>query len=91
MNLEIDWKRRFDHMQQHTGQHLISALLDKLDNATTSWNLGEEISFVELERPVTDKELSEVENQCNQLIRENKSVKVEMLKDKSELRAGCKG
>ena len=91
MNLEIDWKRRFDHMQQHTGQHLISALFDKLDNATTSWNLGEEISFVELERPITEKELSEVENQCNQLIRENKSVKVEMLKDKSELRAGCKG
>ena len=32
-----------------------------------------------------------IENQCNQLIRENKGVKVEMLKDKSELRAGCKG
>ena len=50
-----------------------------------------EKSFVELERPITDEEMISIENQCNQLIRENKGVKVEMLKDKSELRAGCKG
>ena len=28
VELEIDWSRRFDHMQQHTGQHLISAIFD---------------------------------------------------------------
>ena len=44
-----------------------------------------------MERPITDEEMISIENQCNQLIRENKGVKVEMLKDKSELRAGCKG
>jgi len=90
VELEIDWRRRFDHMQQHTGQHLISALFDATSNATTSWNLGEEISYVELERPVTQLELTQVEAKCNELIRANKAVNVEMLKDASELRAGCK-
>merc|ERR1711892_556410 len=56
----------------------------------TSWNLGEEISYVELERPVTQLELEQVEAKCNELIRANKAVNVEMLKDASELRAGCK-
>ena len=38
----VDWKRRFDHMQQHTGQHLISALFEKLYNIeTSSWWMAE--------------------------------------------------
>lgn len=46
---KIDWERRFDHMQQHSGQHLISAVLEKEFNYTTvSWWLGEEVSYVEL-------------------------------------------
>ena len=35
---KVDWKRRFDHMQQHSGQHLISAYFEKLHNMDTlSW------------------------------------------------------
>ena len=35
---KVDWKRRFDHMQQHSGQHLISAYFEKLLNMDTlSW------------------------------------------------------
>ncbi len=38
---EIDWERRFDHMQQHSGQHLLSAIADhKYGFKTTSWDLG---------------------------------------------------
>ena len=37
----IDWNRRFDHMQQHSGQHLLSAIADlKYGYKTTSWDLG---------------------------------------------------
>ena len=61
------------------------------NNATTSWNLGEEVSFVELERPITEENMKNVEDICNNLIRENRNVTVEMLKTKDELRAGCKG
>ena len=38
---EIDWTRRFDHMQQHTGQHVLSAAFDRLfDNRTTSFHMN---------------------------------------------------
>lgn len=46
---KIEWERRFDHMQQHSGQHLISAVLEREFNfVTVSWWLGEEVSYVEL-------------------------------------------
>src|ERR1700694_4702833 len=31
----IDWSRRFDHMQQHTGQHVLSAVIERLHQVTT--------------------------------------------------------
>jgi len=53
----VDWKRRFDHMQQHSGQHIISAVFESQFNvATTSWWMAENgdegkvgVSFVELD------------------------------------------
>ena len=46
---EIDWDRRFDHMQQHTGQHVLSAAFDRLfDNQTTSFHMGAELSTIDL-------------------------------------------
>ena len=41
LDAEIDWARRFDHMQQHHGQHLLSAAFDKLGAPTVSFHLGE--------------------------------------------------
>ena len=41
VEVSVDWERRFDHMTQHSGQHLITAIADKtLGAPTTSWNLG---------------------------------------------------
>ena len=46
----LDWERRFDHMQQHTGQHLLSALAqDRFGWLTTAFHLGPEVSDVELD------------------------------------------
>lgn len=46
---QINWERRFDHMQQHSGQHLITAVIDqKFQFGTVSWWLGEEVSYIEL-------------------------------------------
>lgn len=45
----IDWERRFDHMQQHTGQHVLSAVLaERLGLATVSVHLGSEASTIDL-------------------------------------------
>jgi Ser-tRNA(Ala) deacylase AlaX len=48
--LELDWDRRYDHMQQHTAQHLLSAIAqDRYGWATTSFHLGAELCDVELD------------------------------------------
>src|SRR6188768_2977447 len=50
----IDWTRRFDHMQQHTGQHVLSAAFDRvLDNRTMSFHMGGESSTIDLAREVS--------------------------------------
>src|SRR3954447_1130167 len=53
--LRLDWPRRFDHMQQHTAQHLLSALAaDRFGWETTSFHLGERTCDVELAVPALD-------------------------------------
>jgi Ser-tRNA(Ala) deacylase AlaX len=50
--LTLDWERRYDHMQQHTAQHLLSALaLERFGWATRSFHLGAETSDIELDTP----------------------------------------
>lgn len=48
----IDWPRRFDHMQQHTGQHLLSAVFqERFGLVTVSFHLGETVSTIDLRGP----------------------------------------
>jgi len=48
----IHWPRRFDHMQQHTGQHLLSAVLqERFGLPTVSFHLGESVSTIDLRGP----------------------------------------
>jgi len=81
LKCSIDWKRRIDHMQQHSGQHLLSAVLDaKFGFKTTSWDLGKSISHVELNTPkISSEQMSEVEDECNERIRNAKNVQVHYL------------
>ena len=60
---EIDWARRFDHMQQHTGQHLLSAVFEELFGLrTVSFHLGAESSTIDLEGgPVEPRRCVEAE------------------------------
>jgi alanyl-tRNA synthetase len=50
VSLVLDWARRFDHMQQHTAQHLLTALAqDRFGWATTAFHLGQQTSDIELD------------------------------------------
>lgn len=50
MRLELDWERRFDHMQQHTAQHLLTAVAaDRFGWQTTSFHLGSDRCDIELD------------------------------------------
>jgi alanyl-tRNA synthetase len=53
----VDWDRRYDHMQQHTGQHLLSAVLDELFKIRTiSFHLGAESSTIDVDTPSLNTE-----------------------------------
>jgi alanyl-tRNA synthetase len=78
---EIDWGRRLDHIQQHSGQHLISAVFARELNApTVSFHLGEEVSTIDLgSGPVAHHSLVRVERIANELIAEDRAVSVRMV------------
>ena len=51
----IDWPRRLDHMQQHTGQHILSqAFIRAAGAATVGFHLGEEYVSIDLDGPTPD-------------------------------------
>jgi alanyl-tRNA synthetase len=55
--VELDWVRRFDHMQQHTGQHLLTAVAEqRFGWHTTAFHLGEQLSDIELDTPMVGPE-----------------------------------
>ncbi|HME07920.1 MAG TPA: hypothetical protein VKG25_12770 [Bryobacteraceae bacterium] len=75
----IDWARRFDHMQQHTGQHLLSAvLLELFSIPTVSFHLGAQSSTIDVAVAELDsRQLLAVEERANSLVFENRPVTVE--------------
>ncbi|KAH6889639.1 threonyl and alanyl tRNA synthetase second additional domain-containing protein [Thelonectria olida] len=74
---ELDFGRRWDHMQQHTGQHLLSAVMDTYDNLDTlGWGMGADggMNYVDLPRKPSPEEIQAIQYRCNQLIRDNVSI-----------------
>ena len=78
VNCCIHWPRRFDHMQQHTGQHLLSAMFqERFGLPTVSFHLGEELCTIDLRGPEpTEKILEGAERAANQVAFENRPVNV---------------
>jgi alanyl-tRNA synthetase len=74
----IDWNRRFDHMQQHTGQHLLSAVfLERHGLPTVSFHLGAELSTIDLRGSEPSPAVLEAaEHAANQIIMENRPITV---------------
>ena len=72
----VDWSRRRDHMQQHSGQHLLSAVAYRqLGAATVSFHLGEMTSTIDLAREaISHEELERVEDAVNEIIAEDRAV-----------------
>jgi alanyl-tRNA synthetase len=73
----IDWDRRFDHMQQHTGQHLLSAAFARDAGArTVSFHLGSASATIDLDRELTAAQIARVETAANALLWEDREVSV---------------
>jgi alanyl-tRNA synthetase len=72
---EIDWTKRFDHMQQHTGQHVLSAAFDRLfENRTTSFHMGAEVSTIDLAREATASDIGRAVDESNRVVWEDREV-----------------
>lgn len=74
----INWPRRFDHMQQHTGQHVLSAMFqDRFSLPTVSFHLGADICTIDLRGPEPTSEFLEgAERASNQVVFEDRPVTV---------------
>ncbi len=74
---KIDWKTRFDHMQQHAGQHILSQCFVQLfDAATRSFHLGQETSTLEVDmRNMSEDEAERIEKFANDIVFQNKEIK----------------
>ena len=73
----IDWERRFEHMQQHTGQHVLSAAFDRVVGARTeSFHLGSASSTIDLNRTLSAADIERAENEANRIVWEDHPVTV---------------
>ncbi|MFS0634341.1 DHHA1 domain-containing protein [Mesobacillus foraminis] len=83
---EIDWDRRFDHMQQHAGQHILSAAFEEaFGYKTVSFHLGNKICTIDLEvQRLTDEETIQAEKLANTIILENRPIEAKWVSE-SEL------
>ena len=71
----IDWSRRFDHMQQHTGQHLLSAAFEHVVAARTlSFHLGTSSSTIDLDKELSPEQIADVESEANRVLWEDREV-----------------
>lgn len=83
---KIDWEKRYDGMQQHLGQHVLSGCFYSLFNANTvSFHMGSESSTVDIEGFLDESKIREAERLANEII--NEDIEVEFLTpSKSELK-----
>ncbi len=74
----IDWPRRFDHMQQHTGQHLLSAVLMELfEIPTLSFHMGAAVSTIEAGTEMFDRpKLEKIEERCAEVVASARPVTI---------------
>lgn len=80
---EIDWERRFDHMQQHSGQHILSAAFDHLFGyKTVSFHLGKEICTIDIETAsLSEDEALQTEQLANSIILDNRPIEAKWVSE----------
>lgn len=73
----LDWNRRFDHMQQHSGEHIVSGLAHSFfgcDNV--GFHMGKDMITIDFNKALTPDQVTELEEKANQYIWENHPIEV---------------
>lgn len=82
----IDWKRKYDYMQQHLGQHIISSCLLQLFNANTvAFHIGDDSSYIDIDKIIGNAEIKSSEEMANKIIFDNIEIEI-LYPTKSELK-----
>jgi alanyl-tRNA synthetase len=86
--LKLDWARRFDHMQQHTGQHLLTAVAqDQFKWETTAFHLGAQVCDIELDAPsISPAEMERLEEAVAAEIRARREISARWVDPEAYLR-----
>ena len=94
VNINLNWQRRFDHMQQHSAQHLISAVFrNTLDTPTISWWMSQypKSSLIEMKiqensnKKISDQDIIKCEKLINDVISAGKTMTVHVFNDESSV------
>lgn len=72
---QIDWEKRFESMQQHTGEHIISGLVHgRFGYNNVGFHLGADYCTMDFDGPITKEELKEIEWEANRMVYKNLDV-----------------
>lgn len=74
----IDWARRFDHMQQHSGEHICSGLIcSRYGCDNVGFHMGTDIVTIDFNADIPWEELLEIEGQANRYIQEDHPIDIQ--------------
>lgn len=72
----IDWEHRFDLMQQHTGEHIVSGIINRRFGwHNVGFHMGSEVITIDFDGPIPADALSEIEEEANRLVWQNLPVR----------------
>jgi alanyl-tRNA synthetase len=84
---KVDWERRFDHMQQHTGQHVLSAAFDSVVGArTVGFHLGADVSTIDLDRDLSPDDIRRAEDDANRTVWRDRPVTIRFVEPEEAAR-----
>ena len=65
----VDWEKRFDLMQQHTGEHIVSGIIHKMFGShNVGFHMGSDVVTIDFDTPIPQDILPEIERQANQAV-----------------------
>lgn len=74
---KIDWAHRFDLMQQHSGEHIVSGLIhEKYGYDNVGFHMGSDVITIDFNGPLNEEQMSEIEEKANAIIWENAAVEI---------------
>ncbi len=73
----VDWERRFDHMQQHSGEHIVSGIIcSRFGCSNVGFHMGADSVLIDYDAEITEEELQKLEDDANAYIWEDHAIEI---------------